>query len=237
MPEISYPIRINKYLSYKNICSRRQADVFIKSGNVTINGKTAKPGDKVQKNDLVKTNNEVKKVCESYRYYLYNKPISVVSHSPGAGEKGILQSAKLDKDIFPVGRLDKESHGLIILTSDGRITQKLLDPKYYHQKEYEVIVNKPVKESFLNKMARGVKIEGYLTKKAEITKTNDDSFKIALTEGKKHQIRRMCTSLGYEVLDLKRTRIGDLKLTGLKLGKFRQLKNIELKEFLASIGL
>lgn len=237
MSEIIYPIRINKYLSYHDICSRRQADIFIKAGDVTINRRIAKLGDKVQKDDQVEVNSRVKNVCSKYRYFLYNKPIGVVSHPPGIGEKGILQSVKLTEGIFPVGRLDKESHGLIILTNDGRITKKLLDAKYYHQKEYEVFVNKPVKESFLNKMAKGVKIEGYLTKKADIVKTGDDSFKITLVEGKKHQIRRMSAALGYDVVDLKRIRIGNVKLTNLKSGQSRGLKDNELKEFLSSIGL
>lgn len=200
-----YPMRINKYLAHKNICSRREADELIRLGKIKINGKRAVLGDKVLENDEVVVS---KKNPKKLFYYAYNKPVGIITHSPQGQEKSIADVTKFPEEVYPIGRLDKDSWGLIIMTNDGRITDKILNPEKNHQKEYAVKVNKVMSESFLNKMARGVILDdGYKTKEAKVQKINDGMFSIILTEGKKRQIRRMCTMLGYSVVDLKRVRI------------------------------
>ncbi|MCL5795333.1 MAG: rRNA pseudouridine synthase [Patescibacteria group bacterium] len=231
MPEIIYPIRINKYLAKKNICSRRKADDFISRKLVKINGRTAVLGDKVQKEDRVELNSKVEKITQKFIYLAYNKPIGVASHLPQENEIGIRETSSLPKDIFPVGRLDKESRGLMILTNDGRITEKLLDPKFYHEKEYEVLVNKPINNYFINKMQNGIRLEGFTTRPCQLKKLDTNKFSIVLTEGKKHQIRRMCTALGYEVKDLQRVRIGQIRLKDLAVGATRPLTGKEIEKF------
>ena len=230
-----YPVRINKYLADKNICSRREADELIKLGKVKINGKRALLGDKVlEKDEVVVSKKNPKKLV----YYAYNKPIGIITHSPQRDEQSIADITKFTEKVYPIGRLDKDSWGLIILTNDGRITDKILNPNKNHEKEYAVKVNKIMSESFLNKIPRGVRLDdGYKTKPAKVKKVNEAMFEITLTEGKKRQIRRMCTALGYSVVDLKRIRIMNIKIEGLKPGKFREIKGVELKEFLAKAGL
>ena len=214
-----YPMRINKYLALKKISTRRGADELIKEKKVFINGKLAELGSKV----LEKDNVEIKgaKPIE-YKYFAYNKPIGVETDSPKAG-------------FFPLGRLDKNSHGLLILTNDGRITEQLLSPKYFHEKEYIVRTSNKLRSSFKNKMEAGVNIEGYLTKKCNVKIVNENTFKVILTEGKKHQIRRMCSALFQEIADLKRERIMNIKLGTLKDGGIRELKGEELTTFLDQV--
>lgn len=236
---MEFPIRINKYLAVKGICSRREADKLIEKGLVKINGKTAVIGDKVGQKDQVQVKPSVSKNLVSGRVYLaYNKPIGIVTVAPQKGEKAIADVLKYKTRVYPVGRLDKESHGLIILTNDGRLSDKILNPKYFHEKEYLVKVNKRITPGFINKMKGGVEMEdGYLTKKCKAERANDSSFSIILTEGKKHQIRRMCAVLGYEVFDLKRVRIMNIFLGDLKQGEFKEISGKELQEFLSGLGL
>jgi 23S rRNA pseudouridine2604 synthase len=232
---INYPIRINKYLADKNICSRREADELIKLGKVRINGKKAVLGDKVLGADEVIVS---KKNSKKLVYYAYNKPIGIVTHGPQGDEKAILDISKFPEKVYPIGRLDKDSWGLIILTNDGRITDKVLNPEKNHEKEYFVKVNKIMSESFLNKMGKGVMLEdGYKTKPAKVQVINEAMFSITLTEGKKRQIRRMCAALGYSVIDLKRVRVMNIKIGGLKPEEFREIKGAELKDFFASLDL
>jgi 23S rRNA pseudouridine2604 synthase len=231
-----YPMRINKYLALKNISTRRGADELIQKKQVFINGKIAVLGSKINENDKV----EVKGPTSSKKlvYYAYNKPVGVITHSPGEEEKDIKEKIKdqnIPKDIFPIGRLDKNSHGLIILTNDGRITDKLLNPKYVHEKEYAVKTSNKLRSSFKQKMEKGVNIEGYLTQKCKVQIVNDNMFRIILSEGKKHQIRRMCSALFQEIADLKRTRIMNIKLGNLASNTSREIKGEELKTFLESI--
>lgn len=236
--QIEFPIRINRYLFLNGYCSRRMADKLIEKGHVYINGKPALIGQKVNEKDLVEISEELEKMPDNYIYYILNKPKGVVSHSPQHHEKSVTDFIKIPQPVDVVGRLDKESHGLVFLTNDGRIIDKMLNPKYDHQKEYEVKVDKPLKPSFKNKMEKGVKIEGYMTKptRVKVSDSNDKSFKIIITEGKKHQIRRMCAALGYQVRDLKRTRIMNLKLGNLKPGESQKLSGKIIKELLGSIG-
>ena len=225
------PIRINKYLADHNYCTRREADTYIEQGLVLLNGRKAVLGDKVNEGDKV----EVLFKPRTYRYYAYNKPRGIITHSPQEGEQDILQSIPL-KGVFPIGRLDKDSHGLIILTDDGRITDPLLHPDYEHEKEYRVTTNEKLVSGFQKKMEKGVDIEGYVTKPAQIKILGDKAFSIVLTEGKKHQIRRMCDAFSIAIESLKRTRVMNIELGTLKPGQFRKIEGEELKKLLKSLG-
>ncbi len=212
----TYPMRINKYLALKKISTRRGADELIRQQKVFINGKRAVLGSKVDEGDKVELKGAKLK---EYKYFAYNKPIGVETDSPKPG-------------LFPLGRLDKASHGLLILTDDGRITDQLLSPKYFHEKEYVVKTKEKLRSSFKGKMEAGVNIEGYVTKPCKVEIVNDFTFRVILTEGKKHQIRRMCSALFQEVADLKRERIMNIKLGNLKPKNTREIKGKELEEFL-----
>jgi 23S rRNA pseudouridine2604 synthase len=213
------PVRINKYLADKKISTRRGADALIVAKKVFINGKLAVLGSQVSEGDRV----EVKgAAAKEYSYYAYNKPTGVETDSPREG-------------LFPLGRLDKNSHGLLILTNDGRITDQLLNPKYFHEKEYVVRTKEKLRSSFKQKIEAGVNIEGYVTKKCKVKLLGPNTFKIILTEGKKHQIRRMCSALFQEVADLKRERIMNIKLGTLKEGTVREIKGEELSTFLNQV--
>lgn len=231
---ISYPIRINKYLAALDLSTRRGADELIKKRAVRINGRIAVLGDIVNKGDKVEAAGAATR--KKYSYFAYYKPRSVITHSPQKGEKSIAAVFE-KKGIFPVGRLDKESEGLIILTDDGRVVKKLLSPEYGREKEYIVKVRTPLKTNFLKKIGGGVNIEGYLTKKCRADKIGDFTFKIILTEGKKHQIRRMCAAFGYAVAGLKRTRVINIRLETLKPNQSREIKGPELEKFLRTLGL
>lgn len=237
MEEIKYPIRINRYLYLNGYCSRRQADKFIERGLIKVNGKKAVMGQKVEENDKVIVDDEVNDLKKSFEYYIYNKPLGVVSHNAQEGEKSVEDVFKTPEQIFPVGRLDKDSEGLMFMTSDRRIINKIIDPEFNHEKEYEVVVDKDLKEHVAKKMSVGVDIEGYMTKPAKVKKIGNRKLKIILTEGKKHQIRRMCAALGYQVKKLKRVRIMHLELGSLPAGKGRKLTFPERKELLESIGM
>ncbi len=212
-------MRINKYLAWKKISTRRGADDLVEKKKIFINGKLAVLGSKVNKNDKVEVRGAEKK---KYLYFAYNKPIGIETDSP-------------KEDLFPLGRLDKASHGLLILTNDGRITDQLLNPKYFHEKEYVVKTSNKLRSNFKQKMETGVNIEGYVTKKCKVNIINDFTFRIILTEGKKHQIRRMCSALFQEVADLKRERIINIKLGNLRPNALREIKGKELSIFLNSI--
>src|SRR3989338_3288843 len=225
----SFPMRINKYLALKKISTRRGADELVKNNKVFINGKLAILGCRVGEKDIVKVKGEKKK---DYVYYAYNKPIGIEITSPKKG-------------FFTLGRLDKASHGLLIVTNDGRITDRLLNPKYIHEKEYVVKTSNKLRSNFKQKMEARVNIEGlprlgkagYKTKKCKVQIINNFTFRITLTEGKKHQIRRMCSALFQEVADLKRERIMNIKLGTLKPNTLRIIKDEELVAFLESLGL
>lgn len=228
-------MRINKYLAHEGISTRRGADELVTKGKVLINGRVATLGERVNYGDKVELRGS--STPKKYLYYAYNKPVGVITHSPQMGEKDIKGSAKLSSDIFPMGRLDKDSSGLIILTNDGRVTDRLLNPKYDHDKEYRVRTQEPLRESFKKVMEAGVDIEGYLTKPCSVRKSGPKSFIITLTEGKKHQIRRMVSALHNTVVELERTRILNVRLDSLTSGTWRAIEGEELKTFLAQIGM
>lgn len=232
----TYPMRINKYLAHRGIATRTGVDELIKSSKVLINGKVAKLGDKVMENDKVDVRGTHTK--KNLVYFAYNKPKGIVSTNPQRDEKGIMQSIKkLPEKVFPVGRLDKESHGLLILTNDGRVTDRLLNPKYNHEKEYIVNVDRKYTPGFLRNMQDGVDIGDAMTKPAVVKKMSEDTFSIILTEGMNRQIRRMTEKLGYTVRDLQRVRIQNIELKNTPLNSFREIKGDELTEFLKNIGL
>lgn len=234
-------MRINRYLAViRGIATRKGADALVAKGLVTINGKRAVLGDKIHENDAVEVAQRGDKTNEKI-YLAYNKPIGIVTTNAQGGEIDILRSKKLPKGVFPVGRLDKDSYGLIILTNDGRITDRLLSPKYDHEKEYEVIIDRAITQAFLKHMAEGVRIgemkDAYMTERAQVKMLGIKKFRIILTEGKKHQIRRMCDALGYHVQDLKRIRIMNIKLGDLSIGGHRTIEGTELADFMQLLGL
>ncbi len=236
--DAKYPLRINKYLSSQDYCSRREADGLIKAGLVKINGRVAILGDKVSETDKIEVSPSVKSRLTTLKYYAYHKPASVVTHTPEDGQTDIKEIFPLkDKTIFPVGRLDKSSRGLIILTNDGRITGKLLGPEMNREKEYAVRVDKKISGFFLNKMSYGLNLGDFITKPCQAKQTGFDEFNIILTEGKKHQIRRMCDVLGFVVKDLQRIRIMNIGLKDLKPNEYREIKGKELEIFLSELGL
>lgn len=227
-------MRINKYLAEQGVATRKGADELIERGLVTINGQRAVLGDKIGPKDKVEILSHRTRV---HHYFAYYKKIGIVTTNGQRDEQEIMDDLQIPRNVFPVGRLDKDSEGLIILTDDGRVTDRLLSPEREHEKEYRVNVNKPIGESFLRKMSSGVRIEKYTTKPCDIEKIGKQSFAIILTEGKNRQIRRMCEVLGYKVEDLKRVRIVNIKLKDLKPGKYREIEGKELAEFLDNLGL
>ncbi|MAJ97645.1 23S rRNA pseudouridine synthase F [bacterium] len=231
---IKYPIRINRYLLLRNICSRREADRLITQGKVSINGSVAQLGQQVAEGDVVDVADSAKN--REYRYFLFNKPRGIVSHNPQRDEQSVEDVSGLGNSVSPVGRLDKDSHGLMLLTDDGRIVHAILSPEHGHEREYEVHTDKYIKESDLKKLGRGVDIEGYITKPATTERIDDTVFSITLTEGKKHQIRRMCAALGYQVTDLKRVRMMHLPLD-VADGKNRMLTKDEKTALLTKAGI
>ncbi len=233
----TYPMRINKYLAHKGLATRNGVDELIKSNKILINGRVAKLGDKILETDKVEVRGT--HIKKSYIYLAYNKPKGVVSTNPQGDEKGILQSVSLPKDtkVFPVGRLDKESSGLIILTNDGRITDRLLNPIYDHEKEYVVEVDRKFTPAFIRHMEDGVDIGDAVTKPTQVRKISDDVFGIILKEGKNRQIRRMTEKLGYTVRELRRIRIQNIELRKMSINSFREINGEELAEFLKSMNL
>jgi 23S rRNA pseudouridine2604 synthase len=234
-PDIQFPIRINSYLAKQGISTRRGADNLIARGDVFINKRKATLGAIVNSGDIVEVRGLDKK--DTYTYYAYNKPVGIVTTMAQKDEKDIVTTTKFPEKVFPVGRLDKDSHGLIIMTNDGRITDRLLNPEKVHEKEYVVRVDKDYNDQFLKKLSRGVEFDDYTTKPCKTKRINEDTFRITLTEGKNRQIRKMCAVFGKVVKDLKRTRIMNIEIGRIAPGGYRKLKGEELKIFLNSLGL
>lgn len=235
---MEFPIRINKYLAETGVTTRRGADAFIERGDVLVNGKTATLGQQIERGDKVTLKGESKK--KTYRYVLFNKPRGVITHAPSAGEvdiESLLKEKYNEKGLFPIGRLEKDTEGAIILTDDGRVTARVLTPEQENEREYHVTVNKALRSDFLRQMEAGVSIEGYLTKPAKVKKLREKQFSISLVEGKKHQLKRMCAALGYETVNLVRVRIMNLELGDMKPGQMKILKGAQLKEFLKTLGI
>ncbi len=223
--------RLNKYLSEVGYCSRRAADKLIDAGRVTINGKVPEMGTKVSPDDEVHVDGKlVENKKKSFTYLAFNKPVGIVCTTDTRVEKdNIIDFINYHKRIFPIGRLDKPSEGLILLTDDGDIVNKILRASNNHEKEYVVTVDKPISQTFINRMSNGVPILDTVTKKCKVTKVGTYEFKIILTQGLNRQIRRMCEYLNYEVQTLKRTRIMNIKLD-MPIGSYRELTQNEMDE-------
>lgn len=234
MSEKVFPMRINKYLAHKGFSTRRGADELISAGKVYINGKVAKLGMEVLETDKVTLKGFEPK---EYVYHAYYKPVGVITIGKEENTKSIADVAKFTEKVFPLGRLDKDSEGLIVMTNDGRLSDKLLNPENEHEKEYVVELDKPITHEFLVKMFRGVKIKTGRTKEAKIRRKNKNSFEIVLTEGKNRQIRRMCGALGYQVKRLKRVRVMNILLGKLKANQWRKIEGKELNLFKKSLGI
>lgn len=228
---------INHYLALQGYCSRRKAVDFIKQGKVLINGEVAEIGQRVDEGDVVEVSDDIASLPQKYEYYAFYKPVGVVSHNPKPGEKSVEDIFKKKVPLYPMGRLDKASEGLMLLSNDGRIVNRLLSPESNHEKEYVVSVDKRMRPTSLRKLGTGVRIEGYMTKPAKVKELSDHTFSITLTEGKKHQIRRMCAALGYQVRKLRRVRIMNITLGQLKPSQGRALSEKERSKLLDSLGL
>lgn len=217
-----------------NYATRTGADELIKKGLVTINGRKAMLGDQIMQGDEVIVSSKGKE--NKYVYYAYNKAMGI-STNPDPKSKDILKVTKFPVKVFPIGRLDKDSHGLIIMTNDGRVTDRLLSPKYVHEKEYVVRVEPAFSDKFMQLLSNGVKFDGFLSKKCKVWRKNKDTFHIILTEGKKRQIRRMCEALHHKVIDLRRIRIMNIELGKIPFGEFEEIKGKELDTLLKSLKL
>ena len=223
-------IRLNKYISESGYCSRREADKLIESGRVTIDNVKATMGTKVAKGQIVKVDGKKISKEDDLVYIALNKPVGITCTTEHKVKGNIVDFVNHEKRIFPIGRLDKDSQGLILLTNDGDIVNKILRAGNNHEKEYIVTVNRPINEEFLKRMSNGIRILGQVTKKCYVKKEGSNTFRIILTQGLNRQIRRMCEALGYEVTKLKRVRIMNINLDNLKIGAWRDLTEKELKE-------
>jgi 23S rRNA pseudouridine2604 synthase len=229
-------LRINKYISETGACSRREGDKLIAEKKVTINGVIAELGSQVAPGDEVRINGQLVGVKREQVYIALNKPVGITSTTEQHVKGNIVDFVNHPERIFPIGRLDKDSDGLILLTNDGDIVNQILRAENKHDKEYVVTVDKPMTPEFLKGMASGVRILGKLTLPCKVTREADRVFRILLTEGRNRQIRRMCIQFGYQVRRLQRVRIMNIHLGNLKLGTWRDLTRRELNELFDSLG-
>ena len=223
-------MRLNNYISSTGLCSRREADKLIEQGRVTVNGKKAQVGQTVEEGAMVKVNNKLIKPKNNNVYIALNKPVGITCTTERHVKGNMIDYVNYPERIFPIGRLDKPSEGLILLTNDGSIVNKILRAENKHEKEYKVTVDKEITEDFLKKMAAGVPILDTVTRPCTVKKIGKYTFSIILTQGLNRQIRRMCEALGYEVKDLLRVRVMNITLDGLKDGQYRKLTDQELNE-------
>jgi len=227
MPEQS--TSLNKYISQTGICSRREADKWIEAGRVKINGKVAQKGNRVSDNDTVTIDGKPLKERPEPVYIALHKPPGITCTTDRKDKDNIIDFVNHPKRIFPIGRLDKASTGLILLTNDGDIVNEILREENDHEKEYIVKVNRPVTKAFINKMSNGIPILGTVTNNCVVEQQSKFVFRIILTQGLNRQIRRMCEFLNYKVVSLKRIRIMNVTLGGLKPGQWRNLTKEELR--------
>lgn len=235
---MSEKIRLNKFISDSGVCSRREADKYIEQGHVFVNGKRAEVGTQVSKHDKVTLNGNLieAKVGNDFVFIAFNKPVGIISTTEIGVKDSIIDYIGYHERIFPVGRLDKESQGLIFLTNNGDIVNKILRAGNKHEKEYLVTVDKPVTDEFIQKMGAGVPILGEMTKKCKVVKESVFSFRIVLIQGLNRQIRRMCEYFEYDVVKLERIRIMNISLKGLPLGEWRQLEAEEMNQIMDAIA-
>jgi len=229
-------ININKYISDTGICSRREAEKYIVEERVTINNIIAKLGNRVNPGDVVKVDGEKLKVVTNDIYIAFNKPVGIICTTELKIKNNIIQYINHPKRMFPIGRLDKESEGLIFLTNDGNIVNKILRAGNNHEKEYIVTVDKPINDNFIERMSNGIPMLGTVTNKCKVEMQSTYVFKIILTQGLNRQIRRMCSFCGYEVRKLKRVRIMNIGLKNLKLGEWREFTAQEIDGILKMVA-
>ena len=221
-------INLNKFISSTGICSRREAEKLITEGRVTINGKPTQLGNRVIDGDEVKIDGSPLRSKPKILYIALNKPVGIVCTTDAKERKNIIKHVNHPERLFPIGRLDKPSEGLIFLTNNGDIVNKILRAGNNHQKEYKVTVNRLITDSFIKKMANGIPVLGTITQKCTVEKISNYQFKIVLTQGLNRQIRRMCEYVNYEVTKLQRTRIMNVSLAGLAYGDWRELSLKEI---------
>ncbi|SLJ90217.1 MULTISPECIES: pseudouridine synthase [unclassified Paenibacillus] len=230
-------MRINKYISETGYCSRRETNRLIAAGRITINGKVCEKGADVEPEDIVLIDGQEISYNDREPVYLaLNKPIGIVCTAAEQVEGNIIQYVNYPSRIFAIGRLDKASEGLIFLTNDGDIVNKMMRSEHNHDKEYVVTVDKPVTDEFVRAMSQGVEIMNVVTKPCEVYKHSENVFRIILTQGLNLQIRRMCKALGYRVLKLERIRIMNVTLDGLERGQWRHLEKQELENLLSMLN-
>ncbi|MFZ5756826.1 MAG: 23S rRNA pseudouridine(2604) synthase RluF [Pseudomonadota bacterium] len=234
---MSEPVRLNKYISESGLCSRREADALIGSGAVTVNGSLATLGTKVSAGDDVRVNGTPVGAKKKHIYIALNKPAGITCTTDTRDPTNIVDYIGHEERIFPVGRLDKDSDGLILLTNNGDIVNDILRAAHNHEKEYIVTVDRPVTPEFIAGMAGGVPILDTVTKRCRVQRLDERSFRIVLTQGLNRQIRRMCEHFGYEVKSLTRVRIMNIRLGGLKAGHWRNLRDDELAGLLPARDL
>ena len=220
--------RLNKFISETGLCSRREADKLVEEGRVTVNGSIPLLGTKVSEDDEIKIDGKLLKQKSKLVYLAFNKPVGITCTTDRNKKDNIIDFIKYPQRIFPIGRLDKPSEGLIFLTNDGDIVNKILRAGNNHEKEYIVTVDKQITPAFINTMGNGVPILDTVTKKCFVEQESSNSFRIILTQGLNRQIRRMCDSLGYHVRQLRRTRIMNIQLKGIKEGEWRLLTKEEM---------
>jgi len=221
-------MRLNKFISETGACSRREADKWIEAGRVTLNGVTAHLGLKVEPSDQVRVDGELLGVKKRPIYIALHKPAGIICTTEPGVEDNIIDFVGHRERIFPVGRLDKDSEGLILLTNDGDIVNEILRSENEHEKEYIVQVNRPITDLSLDMLSKGVRIMGEMTKPCRVVRVDRDTFRIILTQGLNRQIRRMCSALGYRVSRLKRVRIVNVDLGTLPVGAWRYLSDSEV---------
>jgi len=230
-------IRLNKFISDSGVCSRREADKYIEQGHVFVNGRRASVGTQISKHDKVTLNGNLieAKQGTDFAFLAFNKPVGIISTTEIGVKDSIIDYIGYHERIFPIGRLDKDSQGLIFLTNNGDIVNKILRAGNKHEKEYLVTVNKPITDDFILRMSNGVPMLGETTKKCKITKESVYTFRIVLIQGLNRQIRRMCEYFDYEVTKLERIRIMNISLKGLPIGEWRQLEPDEIAQIMKSI--
>jgi len=233
---VSIRIRINKFFTQHGICSRREADRLIEAGRVTINGRTAKLGDQAGVGDVIARDGQVIPWGSKALYIKYHKPVGVTTTSESHVTRNIIAAIGHPERIFPIGRLDKDSSGLILLTNDGDIVNEILRTEFGHEREYQVSVHRPFDQAFLDRMTSGVVISGRRTKPCQIERLGPSKFRIILTEGRNRQIRRMCHVLGYHVRTLHRVRIMHITIAGLLPDTWKDLTNEERTRLLQEVG-
>jgi 23S rRNA pseudouridine2604 synthase len=221
--------RLNKYISETGVCSRRGADKLIEEGRILVNGKIPELGTRVDDDDEITLDGKPIKEKEKFVYLAFNKPVGITCTTEKKVEGNIIDYLNYPKRIYPIGRLDKPSEGLIFLTNHGDIINMILRAGNNHEKEYEVSVDQPITDNFIYRMSNGVPVLDTITKNCKVKRTSKYTFNIILTQGLNRQIRRMCAHLGYKVTRLKRTRIMNVELGNLALGKYRNLTPTELE--------